>query len=130
MEFNIPDDRSYTKEHLWIKIYSPTKKAVAGITDAGIKGLGGITNVGFLRKNGMIEANDPIAFIESVKAIVEISLPFSYEIININENLEKNPHIISKHPYSEGYLIEIFLPENLTSILLNKEQYINFIHNI
>jgi glycine cleavage system H protein len=45
--------------------------------------------------------------VESVKAVSEIYMPVSGEIVAVNEGLADAPELVNKEPYGGGWMIEI-----------------------
>jgi glycine cleavage system H protein len=62
--------------------------------------------------------------IESVKAVSELFMPVSGEVIDINEELGASPEKINEDPYGAGWMIEIrLLNQDETSELMSAEEY-------
>ena len=51
-------------------------------------------------------------------------MPVAGEVIELNEALEKNPELVNKDPYGEGWLIKV-KPEDIKAVedLLDAEAY-------
>ena len=64
-----------------------------------------------------------------MKALSEIYSPFTGDIVNVNEELQKNQGLINEDPYGRGWIIKI-CPLNLeeeSKRLLKPEQYAEYI---
>jgi len=59
-----------------------------------------------------------------VKAVEEVYLPFSGEIVSVNENVIENPELLQNDPIGDGWLV-ILKPKSKTSIadLMTSEEY-------
>jgi glycine cleavage system H protein len=62
--------------------------------------------------------------IESVKAVGDLIMPLSGEIINVNKDLANNPENVNLSPYNNGWMIKIkFSHPSEIDELLTAEQY-------
>lgn len=102
---NIPKDLLYTEDHEWIRI--DEELAVVGITDYAQSELGDIVYVELPEIGTEINQGDSFGTIEAVKAVSDLYMPISGEVIEANESLNNNPEIINKDPYKEGWMIKI-----------------------
>jgi glycine cleavage system H protein len=101
----LPKDLKYTPEHEWVKIQGD--RVTMGITDYAQKELGDVVFVDLPSIGDKIAAKDPIATIESVKAVSEIYAPISGEVMEINDSLEHSPEFVNQDPYGKGWVIII-----------------------
>ena len=76
-----------------------------------------------------VTAKEPIATIESVKAVSEIYAPISGEVMEINDSLEHSPEFVNQDPYGKGwiFIIEPVDPKE-TNNLLAPAAYTSFIN--
>ncbi|MCX7738736.1 MAG: glycine cleavage system protein GcvH [Hydrogenothermaceae bacterium] len=105
MEYRVPEDLYYTKEHIWVKIEGDM--ATIGITDYGQHQLGDIVFIDMPEIGREIESGEVIASVESVKAISEVYAPLTGKIIEINEDLSNDPSTINSDPYGDGWICDI-----------------------
>ncbi|MCX7994784.1 MAG: glycine cleavage system protein GcvH [candidate division WOR-3 bacterium] len=119
---NIIEGLKYTKEHEWARIEGDI--VITGITDYAQSELSDIVMVDPPKIGTQIKAGDAIGTIEAVKAVTDLFAPVSGEVIEINERVIKEPGIINKDPYNEGWLYKIKMsnPAEVES-LLSAEQY-------
>jgi glycine cleavage system H protein len=106
----LPKDLKYTQEHEWIKIEGDLVRV--GITDYAQKELGDVVFVDLPSVGDRVNAKDPVATIESVKAVSEIYAPISGEVMEINDSLEHSPEFVNQDPYGKGW---IFIIEPINS---------------
>ena len=113
----LPKDLKYTEEHEWVKFDGDLVKM--GITDYAQKELGDVVFVDLPSVGDKITAKDPIATIESVKAVSEIYAPISGEVMEINDSLEHSPEFVNQDPYGKGWVIVIepSVPKEIESLL-------------
>ncbi len=130
LDYDIPDDLYYSKEHEWVRIEGKT--AVIGITDYAQKSLHEVVYVETPKVDGQIEQFQSIGSVESVKSVSDIFTPVSGKIIEINAELAESPELINEDPYGKGWIAKVQLAnfdEDLKK-LLTAEQYANYIKSL
>ena len=86
--------------------------------------LGDIVFVELVDQGATLEKGETFGTIESVKAVEEVYLPFTGEIVSVNESVIDNPELLQNDPIGEGWLV-ILKPESKASIadLMTSEEY-------
>jgi len=122
MEYEFPDDLKYMKTHEWVRIEDDT--ATIGITDYAQHQLGDIVYVELPEIGRTLEKESSAGEIESVKAVGEILMPLSGEIVDINAIIIESPESINSSPYGDGWMMKIKV-SNSSEIneLLSVEDY-------
>ncbi len=115
-EYIVPENLYYTKEHEWLKVQGDT--AIMGITDYAQKSLHEIVFVDLPEVGRKVKQMESIGTVESVKAVSEIYMPISGEIIEVNTELNEKPELVNQDPYGKGWIAKI-QPENLEKELKN-----------
>jgi len=122
-------DLKFTKEHEWV--YPKGEEATIGITEYAQKELGDVVYVELPAEGENFKKGDACANIESVKAVSDIYIPFSGEVIAVNGNLEDKPELINQSPYEEGWIFRIKISEAAElGTLLSFEQYEEYLKGI
>ena len=117
-----PDDLLFTKEHEWLRIVGET--GTIGITDHAQKELGEIVYVELPKPGMKFKSGETFGTVESVKAVSELFIPVSGEVIEINEELGSAPEKINQEPYEDGWMIRIRLDsQDETADMLSAEEY-------
>jgi glycine cleavage system H protein len=117
-----PDDLLFTKEHEWLKIVGET--GTIGISDHAQKELGEIVYVELPKPGVRFHCGESFGSVESVKAVSELFIPVSGEVIDINEDLGAAPEKINEDPYGDGWMIRIrLLNHDETGDLMSAEEY-------
>jgi len=117
-----PDDLLFTKEHEWLRIGGET--GTIGISDHAQKELGDIVYVELPKPGMRFKPGETFGSVESVKAVSELFIPVSGEVVEINEDLGAAPEKINEDPYGAGWLIRIrLLNQDETADLLSAEEY-------
>ncbi len=116
-----PDDLLYGKEHEWI--LREKDVATIGITDYAQKELGDVVFAELPEVGATFNANEAFGSVESVKAVSELYVPVSGEVVETNESLLDAPEKINDDPYGEGWIIRIRLgnPTELEALMTSQE---------
>ena len=124
---NVPEELLYTKEHEWIRA-DDDNNATIGITDFAQSELGDVVFVELPKIGDTLQADQPFASLESVKAVSEAYMPINGEVTQINNDLLDSPETNNEDPYSDGWMIKIRLsnPDSLTN-LMGPAEYSNYI---
>ena len=105
----IPEDLSYTAEHLWVHA-TENGGWLAGITDYAQDLLGDIVYVQAPTIGTALKAGEPCGLVESVKTGSDLHAPLNGVVEAINESLQGNPEQINDAPYAAW--IFKFRPDN------------------
>jgi len=99
---NVPDDLLYTESHEWIK--REGDKIRIGITDHAQAELTDVVFVELPKIDKQVNAKEPVAVVESVKAASDIYAPVKGIVVDANKALEANPALINTDPFGEGWI--------------------------
>ncbi|MFX1419528.1 MAG: glycine cleavage system protein GcvH [Promethearchaeota archaeon] len=128
MDYEFPNNLKYTSTHEWVRIEDTV--ATVGITDYAQHQLGDIVFVELPEVGMVFERGSNAAEIESVKAVGDLIMPLSGEIIHINETLADNPGLINSSPFNDGWIIKIKISHPIEmDELLSIEKYKNITQN-
>ena len=105
----VPDDRKYSQEHEWIMIEDSI--GTIGLTDFAAGELGDVVFVEMPETGAEFSQGDTVGTIESVKAVADLFLPVSGEVVAVNEAVVDNPEIVNSDPLDEGWLLKIRLSD-------------------
>lgn len=114
---NVPLDLKFTQDHEWIRIESDF--ALVGVTDYAQSNLGDIVFLEIETIGETLAKGDAFGNIEAVKAVEELYMPVSGEVLEVNPALETSPEVVNKDPYGEGWMVKIKIsdPAELDSLL-------------
>jgi glycine cleavage system H protein len=98
----IPDDLLYTDSHEWIKREGDNIRV--GITDHAQSELTDVVYVELPKLERQVNAKEPIAVVESVKAASDIYAPVKGTVVEANKALEADPGLINREPYAQGWI--------------------------
>ena len=103
-ELHLPDDIRYTDEHEWARITGDTVRI--GVSDYAQDQLGDIVFIELPAIGDSFGKGDEFGTLESVKAVSELYMPMSGEVMAVNTALTDSPELINQQPY-EAWIIEI-----------------------
>lgn len=117
-----PENYRYTKEHEWVHLEGSI--ATVGITDHAQKELGEIVYLELPEVGHIYNAEDEFGTVESVKAVSELFVPVSGEVVAVNKQAVAEPGIVNVDPFGDGWLIKVKLSsDGEAGKLLSAEQY-------
>jgi len=105
MSYQFPDNFNYADTHEYVLEENGLLKI--GVSEFAIDQLGDIVFVELADQGKTLEKGETFGTIESVKAVEEVYLPFSGEIVSVNESVIDNPELLQNDPIGEGWLIVI-----------------------
>ena len=103
-ELHLPDDLRYTDEHEWARITGDTARI--GVSDYAQDQLGDIVFVELPAVGDTIAKGEVFGTLESVKAVSELYLPLSGEVVAVNTALTDAPELINQDPYA-AWIVEV-----------------------
>lgn len=104
-QLELPHHVRYTEDHEWARI--DNDEVICGITDYAQDQMGDIVFIELPRPGEVLKKREQFGTVESVKAVVELYMPVSGEIIETNRYLEESPQLVNTSPYSDGWMIKI-----------------------
>lgn len=119
---NVPKDLQYTKTHEWVR--HEDDGVTVGITDFAQAQLSDVTYVELPAVGDLVNTEDEVAVLESVKAASDIYAPVSGVVVAVNTVLNDSPELVNSDPYGDGWLFRLE-PDNEADLdeLLDADQY-------
>ena len=102
-----PEELRYTESHEWVHVEGDI--GTIGITDHAQKQLGEIVYLELPEVGHVFNADEEFGTVESVKAVSELYVPVSGEVVEVNKGAVAEPGIINDDPFGDGWLIKIKL---------------------
>lgn len=102
---NIPANLKYTKDHEWVSLEGDL--ATIGITDFAQKELGDIVYVEVETLDQTLEQDEVFGTVEAVKTVSDLFLPLAGEIVEFNDELEREPETVNADPYGKGWMVKV-----------------------
>jgi glycine cleavage system H protein len=116
---SVPTELRYTKDHEWVRESDDPQVVEVGITDYAQGELGDVVFVELPKAATSFGTHDVFGTIEAVKAVSELYSPVSGTILEANKALEKDPALVNRDPYGQGWMIKLKLknPKELEGLL-------------
>ena len=113
----------FNKTHEWI-----APDGTVGISDHAQKEVTDVVFVDLPPTGKTLKKDDEAATIESVKAAFPIYTPASGKVSKVNEGVSKDPALVNKSAYGDGWLFKLELtnPSELNA-LMDEKQYEEFL---
>ncbi|MDD3398862.1 MAG: glycine cleavage system protein GcvH [Candidatus Methanomethylophilaceae archaeon] len=96
----------YTRSHEWVQKLEGSRVRI-GVTDHAQHELGDIVYIELSALGKVLAKGDEAGALESVKTVEPFYSPVGGKVVRVNEELEKQPELINRSPYLEGWLIEL-----------------------
>ena len=100
-----PANLKYLKSHEWHAVDGNT--VTLGISRYAVDELTDVTYVSLPRVGTEVSRGDGIGEVESVKATSDIYTGVSGKIVAVNEAVVKDPSLLNRDAFNEGWLIKI-----------------------
>ena len=115
----IPESLHYTEEHEYVKPADDPGVVFVGITDYAQSELGDVVYIELPEVGEKLNPMDRFGTIEAVKTVVELYCPLAGEVSDVNEALERDPAVVNRDPYGDGWMIKLLVrnQEDLSRLL-------------
>jgi glycine cleavage system H protein len=125
----LPDDLKYAEDHEWAREESGQYRI--GVSDFAQDQLGDITFVELPEVGDLIERGEEFGTLESTKAVADLYMPISGEVLEVNSVLEDSPGLVNEDPYGKGWvaLVKLSNPAELED-LMNREAYLEYLEGM
>lgn len=121
-----PEKLRFTKTHEWLRVEGNI--GYIGITDHAQKEITDVVFVELPSVDKEFSKGQEAAVVESVKAAFSLYAPVSGKVVKVNDAIEKDPSLVNKSPYEDGwfYALEIKDKSEIDALLAYNE-YLEFI---
>jgi glycine cleavage system H protein len=126
MEYRFDAAARYTRTHEWVKVEGG--EATIGVSDYAQHSLSDVVFVDVPGPGASLTREKPFTVIESVKAAEDVIAPVTGTVTGKNPRLEKEPELVNKDPFGEGWLVRVKLadPKELDA-LMDEAAYRKFV---
>jgi len=102
---NIPTGLRFCPSHEWVRLDGDI--ATVGISDHAQEELTDVVFVELPALGRTLDAGDPTAVVESVKAASDIYAPVGGEVVEVNLEVEADPSLVNTDPYGKGWIFKL-----------------------
>ena len=118
-----PDQLKFAKSHEWI-----ASDGTMGISDHAQKEVTDVVFVELPAVGKAVQKEAEAATVESVKAAFPIYAPVSGNISSVNDKVAKDPALVNKSPYGDGWLVKLEIANAADlNALMTHAQYQEFL---
>ena len=129
MEYRFDAAARYTRTHEWVRVEGG--EAVIGVSDYAQHSLSDVVFVEVPGPGTPLTRDKPFTVIESVKAAEDVIAPVSGTVTGKNPRLEKEPELINKDPFGEGWLVRAKLADaKELDALMDEAAYRKFVASL
>ncbi len=117
--------KKYTETHEWIKVDSATNSATVGVTDYAQHELGDVVYVELPQVGKSVKAGQEVVVLESTKAAADVYSPVSGKILEVNQTLKEQTHLVNESAEDKAWLYKMSI-ENSQELakLLDQSAYL------
>jgi glycine cleavage system H protein len=123
--FRFPKDLLYSEAGLWIRQEGNLLRV--GLSDFAQQRNGDIAFANLMPPGTVLQTDDEIATIETVKVNISLPSPVKGKILDTNSALQESPECINQDPYGKGWMV-VVEPEDLNlqmSGALDAQSYVD-----
>jgi glycine cleavage system H protein len=103
--YRFPADRSYDREHhLWSRREADSGAVRVGMDMLGLESLGDLVVVALRPVGTAVRRGEALGTLEAAKMTGDIIAPVSGTIVAHNPAVLRDPHLVNRSPYEEGWL--------------------------
>jgi glycine cleavage system H protein len=109
MEYRFDAAARYARSHEWVRVEGG--EAAIGLSDYAQHSLSDVVFIEVPGPGTQISRGKPFTVIESVKAAEDVIAPVTATVSAKNARLEKEPELVNKDPFGEGWLVRVKLAD-------------------
>jgi len=129
MEYRFDAAARYTRTHEWVRVEGG--EAVIGVSDYAQHSLSDVVFVEAPGPGTVLNREKPFTVIESVKAAEDVIAPVTGTVTAKNARLEKEPELVNKDPFGEGWLVRVKLADaKELDALMDEAAYRKFVASL
>ena len=123
---NLPEDRKYTENSLWLK--KDGKDYKVGLAKPCAEKAEEFLFIELPEKGEKFEEGEILIEYEAMKRVGELKTPGDAEVVEVNREMAENPGKIIENPY-EAWLVKIRPQENFEGKLLTENDAKKYYEN-
>ncbi len=107
---DFPDNLYYHRDHMWVKVEGD--KVRIGYNDWAQEAAGKLENLNTRKVGRSVKSGKTLGTVESGKWVGPLKSPVGGEILEVNQEVLKNPSLINSDPYGAGW-VAVIAPDAL-----------------
>jgi glycine cleavage system H protein len=129
MEYRFDAAARYARTHEWVRVEG--SEAVVGVSDYAQHSLSDVVFVDVPAAGATLTRDKPFTVIESVKAAEDVIAPVTGTVTAKNPRLEKEPELVNKDPFGDGWLVRVKLADaKELDALMDAAAYRKFVESL
>jgi len=108
-----PEYLYYHRDHMWVNIEKD--KARVGYNDWAQNASGKLLSINTRKQGRTVKQGKTLGTVESGKWVGPLKAPITGEILELNQDIIKDPSSINQDPYGKGW-IALLAPQNLDEL--------------
>lgn len=129
MEYRFDAAARYARTHEWVRVEGG--EAVIGVSDYAQHSLSDVVFVEAPGPGTPLNREKPFTVIESVKAAEDVIAPVTGTVTAKNARLEKEPELVNKDPFGDGWLVRVKLADaKELDALMDEAAYRKFVASL
>jgi len=112
--FQVPENLRYHPGHTWALSESPSLVRV-GMDDFASKLAGPVEGIALPQRGQWIRQGQKIATLFRNGAAVDMVSPIEGSVADVNDTVARDPKLLQKDPYGEGWLVTVQSPDAKTN---------------
>lgn len=112
--FAMPENLRYHPGHTWA-VSESTDRVRVGIDDFAAKIAGDVEKIDIPERGQWIRQGQKIISMNRGGRTIELVSPIEGAVVDINEDVLKDPHLAREDPYGDGWLIAVNSPDAKTN---------------
>lgn len=117
-----PSSLKYAKTHEWVHLDGDV--ATIGISEFAVKELTDLVYIDLPQIGRTVSQGETLGEVESVKAVSDLYAPIDGEVLEVNESLPDNLHLLSDDPFGKGWVAKLRVADgSSTNHLMNQSDY-------
>jgi len=122
----IPEDLSYTKNHLWVDMKD--RLYTLGWTDYIQINAGDVNHIYLPAQGTLLNVSQEFGSVETSKWVDRLYSPLKGRVAEVNNRLFNNPELINHAPFGEGWFVAVEPSEEIQSEgLITPEEYYEYL---
>jgi glycine cleavage system H protein len=109
---DLPSGLLYSEEHEYVAKTGDDDVYRVGITDYAQGELGDVVYVELPGPGESFGRGESFGTVEAVKAVSDLFMPVSGEIVEVNDALNDDPSLINSDPYGDGWMVAIRITDS------------------
>ncbi len=125
-----PENRVYSKRHVWAKPNRKNLTATVGLTDFFVEELAAIVSIDLPLVDDELEMDSFCLHLHVQNSMRHVRAPLTGRVLEVNKDVQDNPTLIHLAPHDNWLFKMEFDDEDELDMLMNGTQYTRFLDRL